>query len=100
MLKGIEFKQQMKESEDNRKLERSNFIRKLKRQNEREIRKRKIGGADSMSPSVSSDEAAEDLKVEEEKQRLIEEARKKERAYNSARSSLSPILRKSDKVPE
>ena len=53
-----------------------------------------------MSPSVSSDEAAEDLKVEEEKQRLIEEARKKERAQNSARSSLSPILRASDKEPE
>ena len=60
MLKGINFKQQMKEAEDSRKLERANFMKKLKRQNDREIRRRKNRGADSASRSVSSDEAAED----------------------------------------
>ena len=50
-----------------------------------------------MSPSVSSDEAAEDQKVEEEKQRLLEEAKKKERALNLARSGQTPPVKATEK---
>ena len=72
-------------------------MKKLKRQNDREIRRRKNRGGESISPDGTSDEAADDKKEAEEKERLLEEAQKKERAQAAARSGQKSKARAGDK---